>query len=331
MTSVPDPVISVSILTYNQREVVGRAIESVLAQRIDVPYEIIIGDDCSDDGTQDVLRRYRARYPGIIQLILHPRRYQNEILGRTNNITNLSNCRGKYTAMLDGDDYWTDPDKLQRQYDRLEADPELTMCLHNSIVVPEGEHPGEQDYPDTMSRGTIRQTGIYTHRDVATRRLEAQIGSLMFRTRCVEYFPEWFWQIVSADFALYLMVSERGKVFYDAAPASVYTVCPTSFSNTAFRTEQVIRRRLDDIKLMAQLFPALANGGPRSERCYAYLHFRLGKIALRRGDLIRATIHCIGTIRRDPRLIPRAIYNRLTPIFASLSLSFTGQLRQVWQ
>ena len=115
------PAVSVSIITYNQRELIGRAIDSVLMQEVDFPYEIIIGDDCSDDGTQEMIEAYRRQHPDKIQLILHPRRYTDEVPGRTNNTTNLLNCRGKYTAMLDGDDYWTDAGKLQRQYDRLEA------------------------------------------------------------------------------------------------------------------------------------------------------------------------------------------------------------------
>ena len=93
------------MITYQHERYIGRAIESVLQQRVDFPYEIIIGDDFSTDGTREILRQYQQQYSDIIQLVLHPRRYDN-VPGRINNITNLYACRGQYVAMLDGDDCW---------------------------------------------------------------------------------------------------------------------------------------------------------------------------------------------------------------------------------
>jgi len=134
-TQLPDnPKVSVSILTYNQRNLIGKAIDSVLMQEVDFPYEIIIGDDCSSDGTQEILKDYQRRYPHIIQLVLHPRRY-DDVPGRTNNITNLYACRGEYIAMLDGDDYWISEDKLQRQVDFLDENPEYVMTFHDALII----------------------------------------------------------------------------------------------------------------------------------------------------------------------------------------------------
>jgi len=96
------PLVSVSIITYNHKRFIQTALDSVLAQKADFKYEIIVGDDISKDGTQDILREYQEMLPDKIHLILHPRDY-DRIPGRVNNITNIYACRGKYIAILDGD------------------------------------------------------------------------------------------------------------------------------------------------------------------------------------------------------------------------------------
>ena len=153
-----------------------------------------------------MLREYARRYPGKIKLILHPRRYQGEIPGRTNNTTNLLNCSGTYTAMLDGDDYWTDPHKLQRQYDRLQAQPELSMCLHDArMVYDDPPVPGEKRIYLMSQRVGGCESGVYTQDDLAIRtRLNPFIGSIMYRTDQLRDLPEWFYEIVAADYALLL-------------------------------------------------------------------------------------------------------------------------------
>ena len=297
--ALPVPHVSVSILTYNQRDLVGEAIDSVLAQRVNFPYEIIIGDDYSTDGTREVLRDYQRRYPDIIHLILHPRRYQDEVPGRTNNMTNLACCRGKYTAMLDGDDYWTDPDKLQRQYDRLEDNPDLSMCIHDSTILYEsGNHRGGSQ-TTTADFGHIKTSGVYTHSDIARSQLTAQIGTILFRTRVFSYFPEWFPQVIPADNALMLLISQRGGVYYDSRPQAVYRVNDRSFVSVFATQRTLTRRRIADVELFAQVFPETYLPVKKQKR-YAYLHFRMFKWALCKGQALRAARHFIDVCRRDP-------------------------------
>ena len=293
----PHPKVSVSIITYNQRKVIGRAIDSVLMQRTDFPFEIIIGDDCSDDGTQDVLRAYQRRYPDVVQIILHPRRY-DEVPGRTNNVTNLTNCRGKYTAMLDGDDYWTDPDKLQRQVDRMEADPEIAMCVHDSRIVHEPAI-GVVKKELVSGYGAAQPTGYYAHVDVARRRLFAQISTICFRTRCFDYFPDWFYDVVPADKALLLLISREGRVWYDAEPASVYVINPQSFVNAHFVGRALTERRLADYDLFAREFPETYLP-PSQQKMLAHLYFRLFKMDLARGKLLAAGKWGYGMLQRSP-------------------------------
>lgn len=115
--------VSVYMITYNHEKYIAQAIESVLMQKTDFPYQLIIGEDYSTDGTRKIVEEYAATYPEKIKAILNP---QN--LGPMRNAANVYKaCTGKYVAMLEGDDYWTDPLKLQRQVDFLEANPDFGM------------------------------------------------------------------------------------------------------------------------------------------------------------------------------------------------------------
>ncbi|MEM6399437.1 MAG: glycosyltransferase family 2 protein, partial [Cyanobacteria bacterium P01_D01_bin.116] len=115
------PMVSVSLVTFNHEKFIAQAIESVLLQEVDFSYEIIIGEDFSSDKTREIVIEYQKQYPDIIRLILPEENlgyYGQKIFVQT-----LQACRGKYIALLDGDDYWTTPNKLQQQVDFLDNHP----------------------------------------------------------------------------------------------------------------------------------------------------------------------------------------------------------------
>ena len=295
------PAVSVSIITYNQRDLIGRAIDSVLAQRVNFDYEIIIGDDCSDDGTQDILREYQRRHPDKIQLILHPRRYQGEILGRTNNTTNLLNCRGKYTAMLDGDDYWIDPDKLQRQYDLMEARPELSMCLHDAKCEYAPGYVDDQVQFRLMSDFLPHpvKTGTYSHEELASRKvIQPFIGSLFYRSAFLDQFPDWFYDVVAADFALLLILSRQGPVYYEATPSAVYYLNDKGFQQTQRHRQEIIMNTLRDIDTYRHHFPATLKS-KMPTRGKARLYWQLSQQDRRMNDIPRAVYHLTTMFRYD--------------------------------
>jgi glycosyltransferase involved in cell wall biosynthesis len=134
-----NPLLSVCIITYNHEAFIAQAIESVLSQQTEFPFEIIIGEDDSSDDTRNIIISYRDRYPDKIRVILNNRSdviYVNgRATGQWNLIQTLSNASGKYIALVEGDDYWTDPLKLQNQVSLLEAHPEYTVCGHLVEVV----------------------------------------------------------------------------------------------------------------------------------------------------------------------------------------------------
>lgn len=120
-------IISVVILTYNQQDTIGRAIDSVLMQKCHVPFEIIIGEDASTDNTRVICQEYAKKHPDIIRLFCNE---QNK--GITDNYFDcLLQCRGQYIADCAGDDFWIDPDKLEKEVSVMESHPNVTMVITN--------------------------------------------------------------------------------------------------------------------------------------------------------------------------------------------------------
>ena len=124
--------VSVLCATFNHEDYLRQTLDSFLAQKTDFPFEVLVNDDASTDGTAEILREYAQRYPDVIRPF-----YQEENLySRRMNVYDLvffPAARGKYIALCEGDDYWNDPEKLQLQVDWLETHPDYSACVHNSI------------------------------------------------------------------------------------------------------------------------------------------------------------------------------------------------------
>ena len=129
-----NPKLSVVFITYNHEPYIRQSLDGILMQRVNFDYEIVVGEDCSSDGTRDILREYAARYPDKFRLL-----FRRKNLGRpTLNVYKTAmRARGEYLAFLEGDDYWTDPDKLQKQVDFLDANPSYMGTTHTFKLIGE--------------------------------------------------------------------------------------------------------------------------------------------------------------------------------------------------
>lgn len=137
-----DPIVSVIMLSYNHGSVIRNAIDSVLMQKTDFPFELLIGDDASKDNSPEILKDYADRYPDIIRLV-----QRTENIGTTRNAYDLmTRARGKYLASCESDDYWIDEHKLQKQVCFLENHTEYIGCTHPVISVDMSgkEHPQQR-------------------------------------------------------------------------------------------------------------------------------------------------------------------------------------------
>ena len=250
-----DILVSVSLITYNHKNYIRRAIDSILMQEVDFNYEVIIGDDFSSDGTQEILIEYQQKYPERIYLILHPRDYDN-IPGRINNTTNLYACRGKYIAMLDGDDFWITKDKLKKQVAFLEQNQEYSICFHNAIVFSEesqfDEYKQDEKHPILKKRSSFNQT------DIASGFSFVPASSIIFRNNSFKEFPEWFWNVYSADYALLLILTGMGKAKYLENIYSAYRKNQNSFTIINKSRNDELKKQINQLKILEDNFKGLS-------------------------------------------------------------------------
>jgi len=195
-----NPVVSIAMLTYNHQDYIGEAIESVLMQQTSYSYKIIIAEDYSTDKTREIILEYQRKNPAKIKLIL-----QDVNVGASkNNVTLLSNLEGKYIAALEGDDYWTDPLKLQKQVDFLEANPDYVLCFHPvNILKTDGSI-----VDDFITKVPENYETIET---LARFRNYIHTPTVVFRNIMKE-FPFEFQLSPFGDYFLYMMLAEHGKL-----------------------------------------------------------------------------------------------------------------------
>lgn len=123
-----NPLVSISCITYNQVEFIKETLESFLKQKTSFGFEVLIHDDCSTDGTTEIIKDYAKKYPDIFFPIYEEVNQFSLGVPAGSAVWNLPRARGKYFALCEGDDYWTDPNKLQKQVDFLESHPDYGMC-----------------------------------------------------------------------------------------------------------------------------------------------------------------------------------------------------------
>lgn len=211
MITETKPVVSVCIPTYQHVQYIEQCIDSVLRQKTDFPFEIIIGEDDSTDGTREICLRYAQQHPEKIRLFL--RKEEEKVIingkktGRYNIIQNFKEARGKYIAMLDGDDYWCDDYKLQKQVAFLEANIDHAICFHPTYKNIEGiEELATASFKKWTTQRSFTITGL------AAGDFFILTCSCMFRNGMYPDFPHWFWQIPFIDYALHVWNAQFGKV-----------------------------------------------------------------------------------------------------------------------
>ena len=126
-----NPLVSICCITYNHAQFIRKCLDGFLMQETNFPIEILIHDDCSTDGTTEIIREYEAKYPDLIFPLYEEENQYQQGKAAEIDFYNYRRARGKYIAYCEGDDYWTDPQKLQKQVDFMEANPEYSVCFHD--------------------------------------------------------------------------------------------------------------------------------------------------------------------------------------------------------
>lgn len=214
--------VSINCITYNHAAYIGQAIESFLNQRTNFEFEILIHDDASTDGTAEIIRSYEARHPDKIKAIYQTENQYSK--GVFMNRFNEERAQGKYVAICDGDDYWIDPLKLQRQVDYMEAHPDCTLCFHDAYVETEGEF--HQNWRVIPWMPENRKFASKTARTYNAGELQL-LGfipsmSMLYPNGLVVSAPEWLKDTPASDGSTRLYVTSKGYAYYMPDVMGVY-------------------------------------------------------------------------------------------------------------
>jgi glycosyltransferase involved in cell wall biosynthesis len=209
------PMVSVCMITYNHEKYISQAIESVLMQKADFPIELVIGEDYSTDITASIVRKYESERSNIVKA-----RYNNPNLGMIPNfVKTLHECKGKYIALLEGDDYWTDPLKLQKQVNYLDMQKNAIACFHDSIFVNE-----QSDI--LLSRKFPQPPTYKNHTESLFGEWFIPTASVLFKNEKRLSFPKWYYLIKNGDLALYFLLSRFGTIDFMNERMSAYRIHP---------------------------------------------------------------------------------------------------------
>lgn len=231
-----EKLVSCHIITYNQKDFVRQCIDGVLMQETTFDYELVIGDDFSTDGTRELILEYANNYPNKIQLNLRNKRGKG-VPGKENFLTTLALCKNKYVSLCDGDDYWTDPHKLQKQVDFLEANPDYAICAHNVQILSQNGTVKSEIKKSVIENATIGDLAngmsIYT-------------PSCVFRNGLFGELPSWFIDCPVGDYALHMLNAQYGKIKILPDIMAVYRL----HSSSSWEAKDEVWRYVNWIKVL---------------------------------------------------------------------------------
>jgi glycosyltransferase involved in cell wall biosynthesis len=300
------PKVSVLTITYNHERYIETALRSALDQRTSFPVEIIAGEDCSTDRTRAILLDLQRQFPDRIQLILQP---ENRGLMR-NFADAFRACRGQYIALLEGDDYWTDPTKLQRQVEFLDAHPDCALCHHNALRIVEGSAAA----PQTWHRAAARSRWQSVEEMCATNLVVS--CTALFRGGLFGDLPDWFLECTAPDWALHILNAQHGRMYYQNAVMGAYRIHHESVWSTSPRITQ-LGRMIHNAKLIENC--CTPSQQARLERSIQLWHGEILECLLREGRWEEARAHARSHLANGVALA------RLEAFFQGLELERAGK------
>lgn len=251
-----NPEVSIICLSYNHAKFIEDAIKGFIGQRTNFVFEVIIHDDASTDGTQDLIKIYAEKYPGLIVPILQ----EENQYSKKNSIANIAMkaSRGKYIAICEGDDYWVDPEKIQKQYDFMEKNPAYSICYHDAFTIKEG-------HLHSPSKLTERYKRDYSSKDLVLNQCFVLTLSMFFRKCFPEFPPESIGVVNGDNFTISIIgLYGKGKYMDDIAPAAYRIHGDSVWSSISSEAK---------IKALAHTFSKLAEYHKRKKRFTESNHY----------------------------------------------------------
>lgn len=219
--------VSVLCTAFNHSEYIAQALESFVSQQTSFPFEVLVNDDCSSDNTAEIIRQYAEKYPHIIRPFIQEKNLYSQGINIYDHVF-YPNARGKYIALCEGDDYWSDPMKLQLQVDFLENNPDYSACVHNTKITfcdgsaEDKDYVPQQGDRDIPFEHVVKGMGISYHTSAILSRREYLVKSPDFKTVATKY--------GFSDYPIGIWLSMKGKVRFMERSMSVYRVASNSGS-----------------------------------------------------------------------------------------------------
>lgn len=242
------PLLSIACITYNHADCIRKCLDGFVRQQTSFSFEIVIHDDASTDNTQSIIREYMDKYPGLNwkSILQTSNKY---IEGKGILVPHVfPKCSGKYIAICEGDDYWTDPLKLQKQVDYLEGHPDCTLCgtdaeIHQGDEILDWRRFGsDTDIPmETLitSGGALIQTATY-----------------VYRRELMDNYPDFCRQCYVGDYPLILWAAANGKVHYIDEKMAAYRYAAAG-SWTARQKLMPVEKRMKNCRSMVNLLQGM--------------------------------------------------------------------------
>jgi glycosyltransferase involved in cell wall biosynthesis len=329
MGAMANAKLSVMMITYNHEPFIAQAIQSALEQRTDFDYEIVIGEDCSTDRTREIVMDFHHRYPDrIVPLV------REKNLGMMRNVREtLSACRGQYIAFLEGDDYWTSRDKLQRQVDFLDSHPDYAICCGRVRIL---------DEMGAVSAGMFSSAGVLPSEEAGTYTMEDLLrGNFIYTCTSVccwgmlRDLPTWFEEMKLGDWPLHILVAQFGKIELMDGVLAVYRV----HSGGIWSFRPAITKFPEIIRMFEALDRELKFQHTRRIRTtIAGLYGEWGMAAVQNGDRLRGArclVNCVRNTSYDglPTLRPKiralTLYTLLGSLYPTLARAKRAVLQRV--
>jgi len=291
---ITNPLVSCSIIVYNQKDYIAQCIDGMLCQECDFPLNIVVADDCSTDGTQDILREYQAKYPDKIKLVL------NEKNGHI--AANWVSCckeleGGEYVAFCDGDDYWSNPKKLQLQVEYMRQHSEcVALSTRNEILDAKGKITVEKKQPLTgMVQDDLWTRGLaMAHWSSFMMRKDVFDNHIELDAFVNHHFPFQDWPAM-------VIMSAYGEFHFLPITTTTYRVGHISDSHAVDINKLALRQEKsrEMNKYLASLFPNLrANTDEEMDK---YIALTMISICVQNGEYEKAKAFAIKSERKNFR------------------------------
>lgn len=307
-----EPLVSVLVLSFNHAQYLRQALESIVNQRFDATFEVLVGDDASRDGSVAIASELAERFPGVVRLFAQP-----ENLGmHGNHAYLLARARGQYIAYCEGDDYWLGPDKLQAQVDYMRAHPECGLVHGNylNLIHMDGHwwtrralrtaaqlrHRSGSIFNAMLAANRIQTCTVLCRRDLAAeyRRNGPGVDAYMV-----------------GDWPMFLYAAAVSEIGFIPRPLAAYRRTPGSMTNSGHQA--AVERGLDAIRMAGDFCDYFRCGQDTREDALATLHRTLLWLAYQAADARRFALAWDWLEEHRPRLLASA---RVRAMRASIGL-----------